>query len=189
MKTENTLPLQGDLEKFVKGELAIHVQNSEEYVGLISQLEKSDVRLSNAAEYQKNRDYYDPRYQYYYMEDPKDLYMNANVKIENLMRYYNINKFVKYSALDFVKQPDKYVKVEDIMAFINSPNRGNSDYFIVDQIEELCGTKAKTLDELVSTIDKDYANKEKTAYVLNADLEEEHNDENCKDAEELEELE
>lgn len=32
----------------------------------------------------------------------------------------------------------KYVKVEDVMALINTPNRGNCDYFIVDQIEQLC---------------------------------------------------
>ena len=43
---------------------------------------------------------------------------------------------------------DKYVKVEDVMSFINTSNRGNSDYFIVDQIEDLCKNKAKTLEEL-----------------------------------------
>lgn len=32
----------------------------------------------------------------------------------------------------------KYVKVDDVMAFINTSNRGNCDYFIVNQIEELC---------------------------------------------------
>lgn len=43
---------------------------------------------------------------------------------------------------------DKYVKIEDVMSFINTSNRGNSDYFIVDQIEDLCKNKAKTLEEL-----------------------------------------
>ena len=43
---------------------------------------------------------------------------------------------------------DKYVRVEDVMSFINTSNRGNSDYFIVDQIEDLCKNKAKTLEEL-----------------------------------------
>lgn len=42
---------------------------------------------------------------------------------------------------------DKYVRVEDVMSFINTSNRGNSDYFIVDQIEDLCKNKAKTLEE------------------------------------------
>ena len=43
---------------------------------------------------------------------------------------------------------DKYVRIEDVMSFINTSNRGNSDYFIVDQIEDLCKNKAKTLEEL-----------------------------------------
>ena len=43
---------------------------------------------------------------------------------------------------------DRYVRVEDVMSFINTSNRGNSDYFIVDQIEDLCKNKAKTLEEL-----------------------------------------
>lgn len=34
----------------------------------------------------------------------------------------------------------KYVRVDDVMAFINTSNRGNCDYFIVDQIEELCNS-------------------------------------------------
>lgn len=32
----------------------------------------------------------------------------------------------------------KYVKVDDVMELINTSNRGSCDYFIVDQIEELC---------------------------------------------------
>lgn len=41
---------------------------------------------------------------------------------------------------------EKYVKVEDIMAIINTPNRGTADYFIVDQIENLCNSdKAITM--------------------------------------------
>lgn len=43
---------------------------------------------------------------------------------------------------------EKYVRVEDVMSFINTSNRGNSDYFIVDQIEDLCKNEAKTLEEL-----------------------------------------
>ena len=43
---------------------------------------------------------------------------------------------------------DKYVRVEDVIAFINTSNRGNADYFIVDKIEDLCKNKAKTLEEL-----------------------------------------
>lgn len=43
---------------------------------------------------------------------------------------------------------EKYVSVEDVMSFINTSNRGSEDYFIVDQIEDLCKHKAKTLEEL-----------------------------------------
>lgn len=49
---------------------------------------------------------------------------------------------------------DKYVRVEDVMSFINTSNRGNSDYFIVDQIEDLCKNKAKTLEELKTLEEK-----------------------------------
>lgn len=34
----------------------------------------------------------------------------------------------------------KYVKIDDVMALINTSNRGNCDYFIVDKIEELCNS-------------------------------------------------
>ena len=32
----------------------------------------------------------------------------------------------------------KYVRVDDVIKLINTSNRGFCDYFIVDQIEELC---------------------------------------------------
>lgn len=35
---------------------------------------------------------------------------------------------------------NRYVKVEDIMGYINTDNRGSCDYFIVDKIEELCNS-------------------------------------------------
>ena len=40
----------------------------------------------------------------------------------------------------------RYVKVNDVMNLINTSNRGNCDYFIVDQIEELCMSE-KTIGE------------------------------------------
>lgn len=43
---------------------------------------------------------------------------------------------------------EKYISVEDVMSFINTSNRGSEDYFIVDQIEDLCNNKSKTLEEL-----------------------------------------
>ena len=43
----------------------------------------------------------------------------------------------------------KYVSAEDVMKLINTSNRGTCDYFIVDQIEELCRSeKIYDLDKL-----------------------------------------
>lgn len=63
---------------------------------------------------------------------------------------------------------DRYVKVEDVMSFINTSNRGNSDYFIVDQIEDLCKNKAKTLEELKAKQDakKEHDTKEGSKKVV-----------------------
>lgn len=44
----------------------------------------------------------------------------------------------------------KYVRVDDVMELINTSNRGSCDYFIVDQIEELCRSeKIYDLDKVV----------------------------------------
>lgn len=49
----------------------------------------------------------------------------------------------------------KYVRVDDVMELINTSNRGSCDYFIVDQIEELCRSeKIYDLDKVVSELDK-----------------------------------
>ena len=50
----------------------------------------------------------------------------------------------------------KYVKVDDVMAFINTSNRGNCDYFIVDKIEELCkSNKAYDVDAVVKELEEE----------------------------------
>ena len=54
----------------------------------------------------------------------------------------------------------KYVRVDDVIKLINTSNRGSCDYFIVDQIEELCRSEkiydvdkvAKQLEELKSQV-------------------------------------
>ena len=49
----------------------------------------------------------------------------------------------------------KYVRVDDVMELINTSNRGSCDYFIVDQIEELCRSeKIYDLDKVVEELDK-----------------------------------
>lgn len=48
-----------------------------------------------------------------------------------------------------------YVRVDDVMELINTSNRGSCDYFIVDQIEELCRSeKIYDLDKVVEELDK-----------------------------------
>lgn len=39
----------------------------------------------------------------------------------------------------------KYVRVDNVMELINTSNRGTCDYFIVDQIEELCSSEKYTM--------------------------------------------
>ena len=47
----------------------------------------------------------------------------------------------------------KYVRVDDVMELINTSNRGSCDYFIVDQIEELCRSeKIYDLDKVVEEL-------------------------------------
>ena len=49
----------------------------------------------------------------------------------------------------------KYVRADDVMELINTSNRGTCDYFIVDQIEELCRSeKIYDLDKVVEQIEK-----------------------------------
>ena len=49
----------------------------------------------------------------------------------------------------------RYVKVDDVMKLINTSNRGTCDYFIVDQIEELCRSeKIYDPDKVVEELDK-----------------------------------
>lgn len=48
----------------------------------------------------------------------------------------------------------KYVRVDDVMELINTFNRGTCDYFIVDQIEELCRSgKIYDLDKVVERLE------------------------------------
>ena len=50
----------------------------------------------------------------------------------------------------------KYVRVEDVMNFINTPNRGNCDFFIIDQIEELCkSNKVYDVEKVVDSVRAD----------------------------------
>ena len=53
----------------------------------------------------------------------------------------------------------KYVRVDDVMELINTSNRGTCDYFIVDQIEELCRSeKIYDLDKVVEQLEEEREN-------------------------------
>ena len=53
----------------------------------------------------------------------------------------------------------KYVRVDDVMELINTSNRGSCDYFIVDQIEELCRSeKIYDLDKVVEQLKEEREN-------------------------------
>ena len=53
----------------------------------------------------------------------------------------------------------KYVRVDDVMELINTSNRGTCDYFIVDQIEELCRSeKIYDLDKVVEQLKEEREN-------------------------------
>lgn len=48
----------------------------------------------------------------------------------------------------------KYVRVDDVIKLINTSNRGSCDYFIVDQIEELCSSeKIYDVDKVVEQLE------------------------------------
>lgn len=50
----------------------------------------------------------------------------------------------------------KYIKVDDVMELINTSNRGTCDYFIVDQIEELCKSeKVYDVNKVVKQLEED----------------------------------
>ena len=49
----------------------------------------------------------------------------------------------------------KYVRVDDVIELINTSNRGTCDYFIVDQIEELCRSeKIYDLNKVVEQLEE-----------------------------------
>lgn len=53
----------------------------------------------------------------------------------------------------------KYVRADDVMELINTSNRGTCDYFIVDQIEELCRSeKIYDLDKVVEQLEEEREN-------------------------------
>lgn len=69
----------------------------------------------------------------------------------------------------------KYVRVDDVMELINTSNRGSCDYFIVDQIEELCRSeKIYNLDKVIEQLKynvKLYVDKEGEKVMLDEAIE------------------
>lgn len=130
------------IDRFVKGELAVHIKNSEEYLDFITALRQAGVEISNPADYPLNSGFYDPHYPFFFMEIPEDMYMNANRSIENLYERpgtlsikecIDYNKFVggyekstkdnspkPASAKDFAQ----WIDAESGMTIIDSNNYG-----------------------------------------------------------------
>lgn len=49
----------------------------------------------------------------------------------------------------------KYVRVDDVIKLINTSNRRSCDYFIIDQIEELCRSeKIYDVDKVVKQLEE-----------------------------------
>ena len=79
------------INHFVKGELAVHIKNAEEYLGFITTLRKAGVEISNPADYLLNSGFYDPHYPFFYIhqgyqKNSKDMYMNACVDFKKLCK-------------------------------------------------------------------------------------------------------
>lgn len=68
-----------------------------------------------------------------------------------------IKKFEQEPCEDCIKREPIQEAIKDMLGWINSGNRGNADYFIVDQIEEIIAEL--DIDNLPSAIPEPFINK------------------------------
>lgn len=68
-----------------------------------------------------------------------------------------IKKFEQEPCEDCIKREPIQKAIKDMLGWINSGNRGNADYFIVDQIEEIIAEL--DIDNLPSAIPQPFINK------------------------------
>ena len=107
--------LTPDLQAFVDGKLTIFIQSSNEYIHFRNQLQAAGIILSNEADYNMdNTEGYDPKYPYFFMEDPDTSYLNANMLLENIkMQKQNDILCKEFRELDFISQQPSLVKPID----------------------------------------------------------------------------
>lgn len=75
-------------------------------------LYKNKYTISNPTDYQI--DDYDPKYPYFYIEDPVARYMNANAEFENIEKYSTLDTvhstyitLKEFSELDFCQEKEE----------------------------------------------------------------------------------
>lgn len=93
-----------DLQAFANASLVVHIHNAEEYATFMDYLSECGYYISNSADFRARTGDYDPFYQYYFIEDVKDRYMNANHTFENIQDQLSNSLILKnFCDLDFVK--------------------------------------------------------------------------------------
>lgn len=113
------------LSSFLDGELIVHIHNENEYIAFMESL-YTDAHL-DVPEFPRNKAYYDPKYPYFFMEDPEAQYLNANTSIQNIQHYnppyknvidaqiflskkdYKHNTGVNEKNKDFLKENNAYI--------------------------------------------------------------------------------
>lgn len=93
--------LTPDMQRFLDGKIAVHIENHNDYSDFINKLQQFKVIIDT------HMTYYDPKYPYIFMQNSEDKCLNANMTYENILRFVNCNvkECVKYADLDFVKRP------------------------------------------------------------------------------------
>ena len=105
-----------DMKDFIEGKTIVHITNMDDYWNFMQQIRYAGINISNGIEY-LGPNYYNPRYPYFFMENPEELYMNANTEYENIIKYKltpRAEKCVEYSDLDFVKNKQVENDLEEI---------------------------------------------------------------------------
>ena len=92
-----------DMQDFLEGKLTIHITNWRDYLCFHNHLWSADIKLSNAEDFPNTVAGYDPKYPYFFMQNPEERYMNANHLYENIQK--RIKNCKEYAELDFVKRP------------------------------------------------------------------------------------
>lgn len=106
-----------DLQEFANAKIAVHIKNQEEYNQFMTALYKNGYNISNPLSIQCIS--YDPKYPYFYIEDPVERYMSANSKFENIEKYRTLDTvqstnitLKEVSELDFYQEKEEEMELE-----------------------------------------------------------------------------